>query len=96
MLVRKRFAVAVAVLSIVLAPAAALAEADRIEPREAAVMTFDLLVLRPAGLARFVLGSAIATVVLPFALISGQTEEIVEQLIGEPGAYTFQRKLGDF
>lgn len=96
MLVRKRFAAAVAMLCIAFAPATALAEADAAEPDRAAAIAFDLLILRPAGLARFVLGSAIATVVIPFALVSGQTAEVVEQLIGEPGAYTFQRKLGDF
>ncbi len=90
----KRFAAGLAMLSIALAPAAALAEEEGAE--RVAAIAFDLVVLRPAGFVRFVLGSVIATVVLPFALISGQTEEIVETLIGEPGEYTFLRELGDF
>jgi hypothetical protein len=96
MLVRKRLAAALAALSLLLAPAVALAEADAAEAAPVAAVAFDLLILRPAGLVRFVLGSAIASVAIPFALVSGQTDEVVEQLIGEPGAYTFQRKLGDF
>ncbi len=96
MLVRKRFAAATAVLSIALAPATALAEADAAGEAPVVAAAFDLLILRPAGLVRFVLGSAIASVAIPFALVSGQTDEVVEQLIGEPGAYTFTRKLGDF
>ena len=81
-------------LSIALAPAAALAEEEGAE--RVAAIAFDLVVLRPAGFVRFVLGSVIATVVLPFALISGQTEEVVETLIGNPGEFTFLRELGDF
>ncbi len=91
----KRFAAGLAMLSIALAPAAALAEEARGAERVAEI-AFDVVILRPAGFVRFVLGSVIATVVLPFALISGQTEEIVETLIGEPGEYTFLRELGDF
>ncbi len=90
----KRFAAGLAMLSIALAPAAALAEEEGAE--RVAAIAFDVVILRPAGFVRFVLGSVIATVVLPFALISGQTEEIVETLIGEPGEYTFLRELGDF
>ncbi|MFP6622796.1 MAG: hypothetical protein VCC20_04905 [Myxococcota bacterium] len=94
--VRKRLAAALAALSIALAPAVALAEADAAGAAPVAAVAFDLLILRPAGLVRFVLGSAIASVAIPFALVSGQTDEVVEQLIAEPGAYTFQRRLGDF
>ena len=59
-------------------------------------IVFDLVILRPGGFARFVLGSAITTIVLPIALITGQTEEIVQTLIGDPAEYTFVRELGDF
>ena len=90
----KRFAAGLAVLSIALAPAAALAEEEGAE--RVAAIAFDVVILRPAGFVRFVLGSVIATVVLPFALISGQTEEVVETLIGNPGEFTFLRELGDF
>ena len=93
--VRKRLAAALAVLSIALAPAAAFAEEEAGAERVAAIV-FDLVILRPAGLVRFVLGSAIATVALPFALISGQADETMERLVGEPGEYTFLRELGDF
>jgi hypothetical protein len=92
----KHFAAGLAALSIALAPAAALAEEETGGAERVLAITFDLLILRPAGFARFVLGSAIASVVLPFALISGQTEEIAETLIGDPGEYTFLRELGDF
>ena len=107
MLVRKRFAAVVAALAVALAPCFWAAEASaehektahsgesaRLAPNLA--IAFDLVVLRPAGFARFVLGSAITTLVIPFTLISGQTEEVVQQLVTEPGKYTFQRKLGDF
>ena len=112
MLVRKRFAAVVAALAVVLAPCFWAGEASaehektvhsgeseyaplpRLAPNLA--IAFDLVVLRPAGFARFVLGSVITTLVIPFTLISGQTEEVVQQLVTEPGKYTFQRKLGDF
>ena len=90
----KRFAAGLAMLSIALAPAAALAEEEGAE--RVAAIAFDVVILRPAGFVRFVLGSVIATVVLPFALISGQAEEVVDTLIGNPGEFTFLRELGDF
>ena len=112
MLVRRRLATFVVVLSVALSPCVLAGEAiaahentahsgeseyvplPRPAPRLA--VAFDLVVLRPAGFARFVLGSAITTLVIPFTLISGQTGEVVQQLVAEPGKYTFQRKLGDF
>ena len=92
----KRFVAALAVLSIALAPATALAEEEAMGAERVAAIAFDLVILRPAGFVRFVLGSAIATVVLPFALISGQAEETLDTLVGDPGEYTFLRELGDF
>ncbi|MBW1983042.1 MAG: hypothetical protein JRJ12_17730 [Deltaproteobacteria bacterium] len=57
-------------------------------------MTFDLIVLRPVGLAATVIGTAVFIVSLPFSAMGGNTNEAAEKLISEPAKYTFSRPLG--
>ncbi len=59
-------------------------------------MIVDGLVLRPLGLAATGLGIACFIVTLPFSLITGQTEEAAQKMMGKPAKFTFQRQLGDF
>lgn len=92
----KRFAAALAMLSIALAPVPALAAEEESGAERAAAIALDLAILRPAGFVRFVFGSAISVAILPFVLTSGQGKEMLQQLAGDPAAYTFKRKLGDF
>ena len=96
MLARKRFAAALAMLAIALAPTTALAAEEESGAERAAAITFDLVILRPAGFVRFAVGSLILWVALPLSLASGETQEVMEKLVGEPAKYTFTRKLGDF
>jgi hypothetical protein len=66
------------------------------EPFEgtAAAMTFDLILLRPVGLAATIVGTAVFIVSLPFSALGGNEEAAAENLIKGPFFYTFQRPLG--
>ncbi len=54
------------------------------------------MILRPAGLVRVLLGSVLAPIVIPFALATGEAEDVMQRLIGDPAEATFLRELGDF
>lgn len=58
-------------------------------------MLLDLLVLRPFGLLATGVGSVAFVVSLPFTLTSGGVGEAACELVSEPLAYTFSRRLGD-
>ena len=100
MLVRKRLAAAFAVLSIALAPCLfpeeALAAEEEGGAEQVAAIVFDVLILRPAGLVRVLLGSALAAIVIPFALATGEADDVLQRLVGDPAEATFLRELGDF
>ena len=55
---------------------------------------FDLLILRPMGIAACAVGLATSVVALPFAATSGSAAEIGDKLITEPFEYTFRRPIG--
>ena len=55
---------------------------------------FDLLILRPMGIASCAVGLATSVVALPFAATTGAGAEIADKLITEPFEYTFRRPLG--
>ena len=66
------------------------------EPFEgtAGAMTFDILLMRPIGLAASIVGTAIFIVSLPFSGLGGNAEAAAEKLVKEPLFFTFQRPLG--
>ncbi len=64
------------------------------EDRNAASMMFDLVILRPLGLAATVIGTAFFVVSLPFSVLGGNTGEAAKKLMVEPAKYTFTRPLG--
>jgi hypothetical protein len=64
------------------------------EDRNAVAMTFDLLILRPLGLAGLVVGTGVFIISLPFSLLGGNTGEAAQKLVGAPAKYTFLRPLG--
>jgi hypothetical protein len=64
------------------------------EDRNAPAMMFDLVVLRPLGLAGFVAGTAFFIVSLPFSLLGGNTGQAAQKLVVAPAKYTFTRPLG--
>jgi hypothetical protein len=66
------------------------------EPFEgtAGAMAFDLILMRPIGLAASIVGTAIFIVSLPFSALGGNQEAAAEKLVKEPLFFTFQRPLG--
>ena len=64
------------------------------EDRNAVSMMFDLVILRPLGLAATVIGTAFFVVSLPFSILGGNTGEAAKKLMVEPAKYTFTRPLG--
>ncbi|HVN95801.1 MAG TPA: hypothetical protein VMT62_05195 [Syntrophorhabdaceae bacterium] len=57
-------------------------------------MLFDLLFLRPLGIAACAIGTAGAIVSLPFTIPTGTAGDAVKALVTAPGNYTFVRPLG--
>jgi hypothetical protein len=70
---------------------AGMADPDK-APRRAA----DALLGRPVSLVATLAGGVVWLVSLPFHALAGNSDEAARALIGEPGAYTFTRPLGDF
>ena len=64
------------------------------EDRNAVSMMFDLVLLRPLGLAATVIGTAFFVVSLPFSALGGNTGEAANKLVVAPAKYTFSRPLG--
>ncbi len=59
-------------------------------------MIYDVIFVRPIGIAATVIGSVFYVVSLPFSLLGGNAGEAGEALVKEPAAYTFKRPLGEF
>ena len=64
------------------------------EDRNAVAMIFDLVLLRPLGLAATAVGTAFFVVSLPFSVLGGNTGEAAKKLVVAPAKYTFTRPLG--
>ena len=77
-------------------PRVALASDYTPPPGEATAqdMGADVLIHRPIGLARTVVGAALWVVALPFNLLGGNLGESADKLIAEPAKHTFARPLG--
>lgn len=56
---------------------------------------FDLIVLRPLGVAACAIGAAGVVVSVPFVAFSGGFENVVDELLAKPAKFTFGRQLGD-
>ncbi len=59
-------------------------------------MTMDVLIVRPAGIAAIVFGSALFIAALPVAISSGSVGATGRALVVTPCRYTFVRPIGDF
>jgi hypothetical protein len=77
-----------------LSPALAASEDWTRQEASGVAMGFDLIVLRPLGLAATVGGVALFIVSLPFSALGGNTDEAANKLVKAPFAYTFNRPLG--
>ena len=58
-------------------------------------MLFDLILLRPIGLAAVTVGFAATIVGLPLSISGNYTREAGDALLGEPAGFTFIRPLGE-
>lgn len=94
------FAVAVLLVFAWLAAPPALAEQATYkgmhaeEEITATSMLFDLIFLRPLGLAATGVGAAAFILSLPFSALGGNTGEAAQKLVVAPAKYTFTRPLG--
>lgn len=66
------------------------------EPPEGDVMLYDLVLVRPVGLAACGLGLIGSLVAMPFAAMGHNEKEVSQRLIKDPFAFTFTRPLGHF
>ncbi len=57
-------------------------------------MEVDAWALRPLGIAATVLGAASFIVALPFAALTGTTQEAADALVVAPYKFTFERPMG--
>jgi hypothetical protein len=58
-------------------------------------MLYDLILLRPVGLASMIVGLASTIVALPFSITANNTQEVGDALVGETTRFTFCRPLGE-
>lgn len=58
-------------------------------------MLFDLILLRPIGLASVTVGFAATFVAFPFSIMANNTREVGDAMLGETTNYTFVRPLGE-
>jgi hypothetical protein len=63
--------------------------------RSAEAMIFDLVLLRPVGIAAWLTGTAVWIVALPFSAPSGNSDEAADTLMKAPADFAFDRQLGD-
>lgn len=64
--------------------------------RDAELMTADVALARPVGVAATVTGLALFVISSPFSALGGNSKEAWESLVVAPADYTFKRPLGSF
>lgn len=86
---------AAAVLAVAATQASAQSYREGIDDAPSAgAMAFDLLVVRPLGVAASVVGVGLFVVQLPLTLFTWNISDPADKLVGEPLSYTFTRELG--
>ncbi len=58
-------------------------------------MLYDIVILRPVGLASMIVGLAGTIVALPFSIANDSSREVGDAMIGETSRFTFCRPLGE-
>lgn len=91
---RKLFAIALAVV-IIMMPVVSSA-ADIYGADEADAAAADTLLVRPFGIVSLAIGTAVFIVSFPFALLGGNVGETAKVLVADPFNYTFARPVGEF
>jgi hypothetical protein len=85
-----------ALICIPLANSALAEEYFKAKEPGGGAMIYDLVIMRPVGLAATALGSAFWLLSLPFSASGGNYDIATEKLVKEPAAFTFKRPLGEF
>ena len=92
---------AAALVSVLWAPPAQAAGAEApaaivipAKPPTIAEQAFDLVILRPLGLAQTAVGAAFFVVFYPVSLVTGGSDHVVDTCWKSPVHQTFQRPLG--
>jgi ABC-type phosphate transport system permease subunit len=62
---------------------------------KADAMLYDIVILRPVGLASVIVGAAATIVAFPFSITSNSSREVGDAMIGETSRFTFCRPLGE-
>jgi len=66
----------------------------RADEPSAPAMLFDLVLVRPFGLAATAIGTGVFFVSLPFSAIGGNSDAAFKKLVVAPAGFTFNRPLG--
>jgi len=82
-------------LACTAAPALAMDCSDKART-DPDLMTADIALARPVGIAATVAGFAVFLVSSPFSALGGNTDQAWDSLVAAPATYTFKRPLGDF
>jgi hypothetical protein len=90
------FGVIAALICIPLANSALAEEYFKAKVPGGGAMIFDLVVVRPVGLAATAIGSAVWLLSLPFSASGDNVDTATQQLVKAPADYTFKRPLGEF
>jgi hypothetical protein len=85
-----------ALICIPLANSALAEEYFKAKEPGGGAMLFDMVVVRPIGLAATAIGSVFWVVSLPFSASGDNVDVATKKLVKEPAAYTFKRPLGEF
>jgi len=75
-------------------PAARMAYEAPAKPPTVPEIAFDLVILRPLGLAQTAVGAAFFVVFYPVSLVTGGSDHVVDTCWKSPVHQTFQRSLG--
>jgi hypothetical protein len=87
--------IATLVLLVFAAPARA-EEPDSPSWRSVSLQTYDVLLMRPLGLASLIAGAGFFALGAPLVAPFGDLGAIQELYVEEPFEFTFRRPLGDF
>ena len=95
---KKSLAIAI-IAALLIVPFASMGLAEEYFEREdpsGGEMMYDVIVVRPIGIAATIVGSVFYVISLPFSLLGQNSAEAGEALVKKPAAYTFKRPLGEF
>ena len=93
MKMNKTISVITLLLVLLVTSVPAMAE-ERTEPSGVGIL-FDVVLIRPLGIASIVLGAGVFVISLPFSLPTNSTGVAARKLVAEPFKFTFARPVGE-